>query len=576
MNFDFELMNRMMQQALSEIGPIPDPPPHVQEAMNRLLNNDPEMSTEKLFKTISGRLNPHPSDNEYSRYEIPKYLYDERAELKSNHSDNEIRAFTLGNKACEAAYNKNVGLCDEIAYKALSADPSALDAWRALTLSLFHTTEGDTMMLASREILSYFTGKFLDIARKGNGLFYKIPEGRAYLRLLGEMGHIALESDILEVGTYVFEEIVRLDIDGEYGAHQALAACYLKIIGRKKRFPNTKPERTMAHLNALLAKKFKPDDFMERWSKIFIAYEKKDPKWKQLVVREHSRETLAFKIIFGEQDVDTIPEGLPIPACSETKFDGVACNDFKLYGRRLKQAALDWPSLIVDIYKAVRKGSTQQISKYAEENTPFPPCEVNAAYKKRMQGMGHECLDSAREILRSRRYEEAIRVLTICRRAYFEFSQPDRRFYRKMPFAVISNRATAAYYLGLYNLCRIDTRFTLVIKPDHEKSYERIPKILEAFNADKLLPDARKLVETVMNKQIKKSEGDWKRLSQQAIGILSVRMIILSRLNELTEGLKQEIIQIGIDDSYGSVNIPTDVHPPLEWLTNKDIEPNIK
>jgi hypothetical protein len=55
-----------------------------------------------------------------------------------------------------------------------------------------------------------------------------------------------------------------------------------------------------------------------------------------------------------------------------------------------------------------------------------------------------------------------------------------RRWYVDAEFAIASNRATAAADLGHCGLARIDSRYTLAMKPDHVWTYERIPKILEA------------------------------------------------------------------------------------------------
>ncbi|OHS92749.1 hypothetical protein TRFO_12295 [Tritrichomonas foetus] len=493
--------------------------------------------------------------------------------LKRSMTPYQVEAFTLGNKAFAAAVLKDVQLCEKLAYQALHLDIYCIDAWRALCSSLFSTAEGDAMILALREVRAFFIRKLRYLCYLGHGQFYIDPKGRPYLRLLIDLGHVALESDLLDIAIYTYEELTRLDSENGYGTHEALAACYLKIIGRLHRFPNTQPKRDLKHLEALLNHKIRPGSIIARWAKIMIAWEKKEKNWEKFAIQEYSRGQYSFKIVFGEVNIDAVQTHSLYEVTSFTNLcNKVECQN---YGRFLMRATLDWPNFVIDLHRVVRRNVTPQIRQYVNSNVPVPPCEVNNNYKKQMREMGDNLLNQARTQLSNRQFQQALQTSAYCKRSYIEAIQPSKRFYIDMPFAVVSNRATAAYYLGMYNLCRIDTRFTIFIKNDHDRSYNRIPKLLEFFGAKQIMPDAMRLAEKAMDKSKPKEPEEWKQMAREAIGYLSLRMIILSVHNKLTDEIKEDIFNTGIEDTYTPINVNADLVPMLPWLGPNDIEPKV-
>lgn len=112
----------------------------------------------------------------------------------------------------------------------------------------------------------------------------------------------------------------------------------------------------------------------------------------------------------------------------------------------------------------------------------------------------------------------------MAKRGFYEASLPSRRCYESTRFAVFSNRATTAYHLHICNLLRIDTRYTLATKPDHQRTYLRLVKLAEAFKANQLVTDFNEIEGKVQNQQVN-FEDEWKLLTKRVIGLTSITSI---------------------------------------------------
>jgi hypothetical protein len=120
-------------------------------------------------------------------------------------------------------------------------------------------------------------------------------------------------------------------------------------------------------------------------------------------------------------------------------------------------------------------------------------------------------------------------------------------------------------------MVRIDSRYTLVIKPDHVRTYERMAKIAQAYSCPELIPRINALVDEV-KAEGEKSQAEWRRLAQRGIALLSLSTIIAARTGGLTDEFLEERIRIGIEDMYTPANVGADVYPVLPWLTEADLD----
>ena len=516
-----------------------------------------------------------PGDSDYPKYNLPPFLASERMfnSMSGEVSPSKERAFTIANKATCALEQHDFKTAEKMGVHAVTIDPECVDGWRILCRCINQVGDGDTVITATREVLNFArtTEEVKECLESEPGMFYSMHTTRNYMRILTDMGSTALQSEQLDVSLMTYEEMIRLNHNDNTGARDPLLACYIKLLGRINSFPNTKPVRTFEQVDAFINLKwngegiFEDDNLSVRWYNMIKAYAKKQ-NWKELAKAEYKKNDLMFKVAFNELDVNEIPAESPYGFMVGSKSD-----DVRARGYMLKEALRDWPSFLLDCYKLLRNKLPVDFVSYVKGQTPDPENELTPEYKMGMHAIAENFLESGRKALRGHDFLGTIKNCTLAKRGYFEGSQPSRRWYLHAPFAIASNRATAATALSMWNLARIDTRFTLQMKPDHERSYYRLVKIAEAFSAKQLIPVFKKMGEDVKENP-PKTEEEWKELAKVAIGLLSIPAIVLAAKNKLTEAERQRLINVGIDDMYTTVNFPADVTPVLPYLKETDLE----
>ena len=249
---------------------------------------------------------------------------------------------------------------------------------------------------------------------------------------------------------------------------------------------------------------------------------------------------------------------------------GDKSDDVRAHGGAIKEAMKDWPDFIIDLCKFLRGKATPKFMEDIRASAPEPLNELTPQYKKQMTQIGNQFLERGRQTLSTRDFCQSIQNFTLAKRGFYEAAQPSRRWYLHAPFAIASNRATSALQLQMWNLLRIDTRYTLIMKPDHERTYLRLPKSAAAFKATQLVDDFKTIVEIVENKQRADIE-DWKNLAKTAIGLTSITAIAFAACGKLTKEIKDQLIESGIEDFYTPVNIGLQ-HSILPWLKETDLE----
>ena len=522
-----------------------------------------------------GKEGKRPGDSDYPQFPLPFFITSERmfGNMTSEVSPKQERAFTIANKATTAIEQQKFEMAEKMAFHSLSIDPGCVDAWRILCKCLNPISDGDTVVCATREVMNFArtTKEVRDAIQSEPGMFYSISTTRPYIRILTDLASTAIQSEQLDVAIMVYEEIIRLNYNDNTGSRDPLLACYMKLLGRIMRFPKTKFVRTFEQVEAFTKLKlsneciFEDDNLTVRWFNMLRAYAKKG-NWKELAKAEYNKNDLMFKVAFDEICVDEIKPMSSIGYCLGSKSE-----DVRAKGQMIKEALKDWPSFLIDCYKLIRKKTNNRFIQYVRENTPNPESELSREYKVKMKTIGETFLEEGRRALRGRDFLQAVQKCTFAKRGFFEAAQPSRRWYLHAPFAVVSNRSTGAAFLSMWNLVRIDTRYTLEMKPDHERSYYALFNIAEAFNAKQLVPEFKKIGEEVKANP-KKTPEEWKELSQMAIGLTSIPALVLAAKNKLTNEDRERLIKVGIDDMYTTVNFGSDVVPVLPYLKESDLE----
>ena len=468
----------------------------------------------------------------------------------------------------------------KMAYEAYSLDPLSADAWRAMIKLNVEYTDADTLITMMRELL-HFSRRFYDEAFHQVGMFYSISSTRPYMRVLTDLAEIAMSNLQLDVATYCYEEMVRLNHRDNTGARDPLICCYLKIIGRARRFPKTtRPVRTIAHAKKLIRCVFTDENSSSRCplfeegntcvrvAEMCFAYVEKG-NWKKIARSEYQKNPLLFQLIFDEVRQEDIPEAQPNMQPG-TFLAGNKSEDVRMKGGWIKEAMLDWPDLVIELYKLIRGKMVAAFEEKVKENAPIPEAEIDSKFKTRIIKLGGEFLQTGRDTLTKKDFHPAFDNCTMAKRSFVEAAQPSKRFYLHSPFAVSSNRATAGYFMGRWNCVRSDIRFTLKVKPDHEKSYMKLPKLANAFQAKQLYAEFDDISRKVDAKEIN-GEENWKALADRVIGLTSITALSHAAVNKLTPALREELIRTGIEDCYTPVNVDM-VHPVLPWLKQTDLE----
>lgn len=520
-----------------------------------------------------------PGDDMYPQYLLPPMRIVEQMYIDKNGTPAETIAFTIANKAETAIAMKEIDNAMHMAHEALNYDPKCLDAWRILITPMKDLIDQDSVLCVFREILPYARELYSDVFNLV-GSFEKKVRARPYIRILTQMQYCGMGGKEFDTVTHCLEEIMRL-APNDYSKPEPrfwLLGTYLKLIGRKFRNDIAIPVRTVDHVKELLEARLMvgdkeivlfEDDQQEvliRWAKMMIAYvENKD--WQRLADIEYRRCKWAFKLAFRKWEF-VPPYDLDNP---EHFKKGNDQDSTRRVEEIFKVIFEDWPFFIIELHKRF-KGKKEKLFKTLNEEAPNIRDEHSREHQVKFSKVAEIFLEEGRGILADKDFMKAYMCFTQARRSFVEIATPSHRYYTVgAPFAISSNRATCAEFLGFWAVSKLDTRFTLLLKPNHIRSYERLPRIAKAFGVNQLYKIFSNMLSEIKSKS-NISTGEWREYANKAIGLLSTRAIIYSKLGKLTDEYIEEFIRIGIDDAYTSVNVGPDIHPMLPWLTEEDIE----
>lgn len=532
------------------------------------LRNDPSYFS-KGVDTIK-----RPGDEIETSFELKPELKWERLQMINSKlfDKDQILAFTIANKA-DMMYESDLPQfallrVTDYTFRAFKLDPLCVDSLRVMSKIMMKVpqVDNDTIICCYREIL----GTFRDIIyndilydHPGDGIHqYKL---RSYMRLLKDIAYAASISEKCEVSLFAYEELLRVDNEDFLSARLFLVLLYLKMIGRYIRIGGSTIERTKDQLQKLLDSTltfsdgplFEGDNstLVYRWLQLIRAYLNKDKEQLvKLAKQEQEKDPLLIRYLLDETNLTHL---------KNTK-------ELKNFSEPLHLTLIEWPDFMIEIHDILRKKS----KKYNENVYCHAPTfsEISTSYKAQMGKMGYDLLERGRNTQRAQGYLKAITLFTMSKRYFVESMKPAQRWYLNAPFALLSNRATCAEYCNHWPLVRHDTRFTIFMKPDHIRSYQRMPKIAEKFHSKKL----KELCEDLYN-QVKigyrdRPMNEWRKFAKRAVALLSFKAIVLSRLGKLDEEKIQEMMNNGIEDMYTSCNVTADLMLPLPWLKDDDIE----
>jgi hypothetical protein len=239
-------------------------------------------------------------------------------------------------------------------------------------------------------------------------------------------------------------------------------------------------------------------------------------------------------------------------------------------GESLTACLFDWPDLIAEMHKMFHRPDPD-FERVLLDESPHPTEDVLRDMKHEKATWSVELLDQGRAKLADGVYREAFSLLTTARRYLWDAMRPSQRWYLNAPFQVASNRALAAERLGMWNVCRQDTRCTLVMQPDHWKSFQRLPLIAEAFEALALRAELAEMVAEI-DRRKPMSARQWRKYASVGIAMISVSAIMASRMGQLSDAKREELVRLGIEDMYTPVSSRSDVMEMLPWVDESRLE----
>jgi hypothetical protein len=528
------------------------------------------------YLSTQGPGSTNPGDELWPEYYLAPMLQSERRFLHFHDEhvkDNEVRAFTCANKIPPALDAGDVANARKMAFTALKLDPKCADSYAGIMMYMRDMIDLDTMICGYREILFATRPFYQEVFDERLARFYGNSLTRPYTRALTTFAMAAHNCARLDLATYTYEELLRLVGRDNTGARSPLVACYLKLIARRKRHPSTTPIRTIAHLKRLLDQRADngpifgkdADEPMKRWAKLFLAYES-GGKWKDQAKAEYKRSEPTFQLVFGETSLSQLPQDRNAPGMKvRDPFD-----DARAYGMLVADTFLDWPDFKIALHDLLR-GPDDDFGMRALADAPDLAKLGTPFLRDTLRETARDELESGRAALTDDRLVEALKHFVDAKQAMNLVNFTSGRWYLGAEFAIVSNRGTCAAGLGHWGLARMDARWTLLMKPDHIRTYERLPRIAEAHFCPQIMPRIKRLVEEV-KADTEKTAEDWLRLSRVGIALMSLAVMIAARTNALTDAYFEQMCEVGIEDMFTPVNAPFEAHPILPWLTNEDME----
>ena len=501
-------------------------------------------------------------------------------------SSGEIDALDISVNAELSYMQRQYTRAMDLVKEALRKCPRSVDALRILCklLNPSMTVPGrdpDTYMCMLRECMSFFRPyyyrNFEELGGRGTEAFQLRP----VVRFLNTLASPKIMADRVDVCTHALEEVLRLDHEDHTFAREKLLLCYLKVLGRAHRRQVCYVQRDERHIRALIDCHFPESEFplfdkvestpgwynedlmVVRWAEIMLDYKNNGDRWKDLVKKENELCPWMLECQLAE-----IPLRFLKPPKGPTDYLQRNANRI---AERLAICLIDWPKLLIDMYKLIYGRTSLLLEERLRKTVPVTFPELCREGKMTKVTVAVQFLEQGRVALRTGRYPEALQCFTLARCCYAEMMRPGFRWYLNAPFQIVSNRALAAERMQLWPLCRVDTRFTLVMQPDHLKSYERLPLIASMFDA----PDLAKELTTFVS-DLKENKpattGEWRKKANYAVAMISIKALMLSKMDMLTDAAREELIKDGIDDMYEPIAVDLDLLDNLPWLEESDLD----
>jgi hypothetical protein len=540
------------------------------------------MNTENSRPWLRSRYRSLSYDEHFLGHFMRPYQWEKNELERLGASAPELEAF---DSAARSEHLYSLGYTDQskvCAFQALSAYPHSVDGHRIISLLLTRPgliVDSDTQIAVLRESLAFLRPSILANLLAPPSVRAADIRLRAVVRFLVAFASPLMMVDRPDTVIRALEEAVRVDHEDHAFAREHLLLCYLKMVGRRHRGERLPIERTVAHVQGLItchfpesayplfdrvpstSEWFNEDLMVLRWAEILLAFERGDAAWQTLLQEE---DAICPSLIRRLLDGLIVRSGDPTGANDHAEGTG------SRIAERLMICLCDWPDFMIAAQLLIRGAPNPALDARVTKLAPHSVEERSRSVKHTMSELSQQLLEKGRNNLTQGAYDAAIRALADARQLCAGAMRPSHRWYGNARFQIASNRALAAERLEFWNLCRHDTRFTLLMQSDHWKSYQRLPLIVENFGCQRLKSEME-LFLSKLETHRPSSNGEWNQAAAKAISMLSITAIMEEMTQTLSPNRRNELRRIGIEDCYTPIQVGLDVMEQLPWLDDSEL-----
>ena len=505
------------------------------------------------------------------------FLYGSHRRIRQN-----CEARDLAYEAILALYSGNVDESKEKARKSMAMNPECTDAYLARLLAMTQLVDGDTVLYGLRELLGRAQEMYCLYFH--HRVCYQMTRTRPYIRILMAIGSVAYGMNRIDIATEAYEVVIGANGTDAPNARNPLVSCYLILIGLTRRGQSMDLIRTATHLEELVNLEYEGRDVfdedkrepMKRWARIFLIYMQagESAEWERLVRREFRASEDLILSILDPAGVEKNPIPKVFFDTDERDFEDVIDDDVvDIEGDRvyemlppiedfttidyLKRAMKEWPDMASAIKKALKLESQDEQGSERQSSDSFNGINDDKARGQECYRKIQELINESRIAIQEGRYRDGLNACTKAKQIVLGMIPTSERWYIHASFVIASNRATCAALLEEWELARLDSMITLLMKPDHIRTYERLPRIALGMCSPRLAEFVRSWLTRM--KEAPADDTDWEAKAQNCIAMMRLMVIWSARLTDQWTDELEEALYDGVGEFF----------TPIYWHRNK-------
>lgn len=534
------------------------------------------MEIADMLRNIMGTLGKPINSNPYPDYPCEHMIISELNFLQIDAqglTPDQKLAFEIGNCADTAADKDQYKDVRQMCWRAISLWGKAFDAYRALIRGLTDVIEDDyiTRVNMARELIPILRHEYKDIMDTDNADYYKYSSGRPYLRLISNIASTAGLGHYHNIQVMGYEEILRLNNYDNTAVRFPLLMTYIEcLISQKTKIKEFGewPIRTEKDIEQFFStpllkterygcwgENYK-NDALYGWYQIFSRYLKGDKTWIQAAKKEDKEHHDLMQVMLGERELKGNFKDLDKDS------------NLRVENHLLEPVMIKIPEFVSDLHKQLRGTPTWKPAQMRVAFALYGLDDLSPQWKSEAEKL----LNEARELMRTRKFKEALKKLTQSLNLYARSIYPSTRILESgIAYAIFSNRAQCAAQLQFFDLARHDCRMALTLKSKIPHLFKMMPLIAEKYCCPKSKKFFLDLANDALNEH---TDEKWDILAKKAVGRLGMSALIGERIGYSQKKIEHEET-IGIMNIYTTVTFGPDEFKILPWQNKSSLEEKV-